>query len=316
MGEARRKRVSVIDAPCPCGSGKPARRCCFNGRHWHKPATVLGLRALPPAFRAEKCYMKELGSCVGPISGEHLISESVIRVLMAGGEFSVSGLPWLDQGVEKILPVEAFRTNCLCAKHNSALSPLDHAAKFFFASLKSCLELNPSTRHAIVSGHDIERWLLKTAKAMAVSKNFARGGERLSGAFAQDAAVLDMLDAPDHWSGGTGLYCTMNAGDLAENNPRFQLQPATNNQGEIEALGLSILGLRFVLMLEPPNLDKHPFLRGARYRPGRIEVAYPSSSNWITMSWDDGRAHENLTVKFIRMASSAKRGEQLRPRRQ
>ena len=49
---------------------------------------------------------------------EHLISESVIRVLMADGEFSVSGLPWLDQGVEKLLPVEAFRTNCLCAKHN------------------------------------------------------------------------------------------------------------------------------------------------------------------------------------------------------
>jgi hypothetical protein len=254
--------------------------------------------------------MKELGSCAGPISGEHLISESVIRVLMADGEFSVSGLPWLDQGEAKILPVEAFRTNCLCAKYNSELSPLDDAAKFFFASLKSCLELDPNTKHAIVSGHDIERWLLKTAKAMAVSKNFARGGERLSGAFAQDAAVLDMLDAPDHWADGTGLYCTMSAGDLTENDPRFQLQPATNNQGEIEALGLSILGLRFVLMLEPPNLDKHPFLHGARYRPGRIVIAYPSSTNWVTMSWDDGRAHEDLTVKFLRMVPSTKRGQQ------
>jgi hypothetical protein len=66
--------------------------------------------------------MKGLGSCVGPISGEHLISESVIRVLMANGDISVSGLPWLEQGVEKILPPEAFRTNCLCVKHNSSLS--------------------------------------------------------------------------------------------------------------------------------------------------------------------------------------------------
>ena len=248
--------------------------------------------------------MKELSSCVGPISGEHLISESVIRVLMADGDFSVSGLPWLGQGVEKILPPEAFRTKCLCAKHNSALSPLDDAAKFFLNSLKSSLELNPSTRHAIVSGHDIERWLLKTAKAMAVSKNFAKGRERLSGAFARDAAVLDMLDAPDHWADDTGLYCTMNAGDLTENNPRFRLQPATNNQGEIEALGLTILGLRFVLMLEPPNLEKHPFLRGATYRPGRIEIAYPSSTNWITMSWQDGKAHKNLTVQFVQMVAS------------
>ena len=189
MGEARRRKESVLTGPCPCGSVKPARGCCFNGRGWHKPATVLGLRALPPASRIKKCYMKELGSCVGPISGEHLISESVLRVLMADGDFSVSGLPWLEQGVEKILPPEAFRTNCLCVKHNSALSPLDHAAKYFFGSLKASLEFNASTRHAIVSGHDIERWLLKTAKAMAVSKNFARARERLSGARARRGSL-------------------------------------------------------------------------------------------------------------------------------
>ena len=118
--------------------------------------------------------------------------------------------------------VEVFKSTAFWSNITPRRSPLDDAAKFFFASLKSNLELNPSTRHAIVLGHDIERWLLKTAKAMAVSKNFARGGERLSGAFARDAAVLDMLDAPDHWAVGTGLYCTMNAGDLTENNPRFQ----------------------------------------------------------------------------------------------
>jgi hypothetical protein len=146
--------------------------------------------------------------------------------------------------------------------------------------------------------------VVETAKAIAVSKNFAKGRDRLSGAFARDAAVLDMLDAPDHWADGTGLYCTMNAGDLTENNPRIQLQPAANNQGEIEALGLTMLGLRFVLMLERPSLEKHPFLRGATYRPGRIEVAYPSSTNWVTMSWEDGNVHENLTVKFARMVRS------------
>jgi hypothetical protein len=66
---------------------------------------------------------------------------------------------------------------------------------------------------------------------MAVSKNFARGGERQSGAFAQDAAVLDMLDTPDHWSGGTGLYCTMNAGDLAETIPDSNSNPPPTTKG-------------------------------------------------------------------------------------
>ena len=72
--------------------------CCYDGRVWHKPPALLGLRDLPPKSVVEKCYMKELRSCDGGISGEHLISESVILLLKADGDFSVSGLPWLDDG--------------------------------------------------------------------------------------------------------------------------------------------------------------------------------------------------------------------------
>jgi hypothetical protein len=79
--------------------------------------------------------MNELGSCDGGISREHLISESVIRVLKADGDFSIAGLPWLDNGEAKIVGTNALTANCLCARHNSALSPLDAAAQKFFAAL-------------------------------------------------------------------------------------------------------------------------------------------------------------------------------------
>lgn len=243
--------------------------------------------------------MKELGSCVGPISGEHIISESVIRVLMADGDFSISGLPWLESGEERILAPQNLRANCLCTKHNSALHPLDDAAQYFFASLKSYLERDAGSRHALISGHDMERWLLKTAKAAAVSRSFARGRARLSGVFARDEAILDMLDSPDRWPEGAGLYCVMNTGEMTLNHPRFQLQPLTNGQDEIEAIALSILGLNFVLLLEPLDTVKYPFLRAARYRPGRIVISYPASTDWITMSWEDGKVHEALTVQFV-----------------
>jgi hypothetical protein len=152
VGEAKRRKEAVLNGPCPCGSAKAARFCCFTGRGWHKPSAVLKLKALPPASRVEKCYMKELDSCVGPISGEHIISESVIRVLMADGDFSISGLPWLDAGEERILAPQNLKANCLCVKHNSALHPLDDAAQYFFASLKLYLEVDKGLRHAIVSG--------------------------------------------------------------------------------------------------------------------------------------------------------------------
>jgi hypothetical protein len=303
VGEAKRKREAVLNGPCPCGSARPGRTCCFDGHKWHKPPAILGLKALPSASSVEKCYMKELGSCVSPISGEHIISESVIRVLMGDGDFSVSGLPWLEAGAEKILPPKSLRANCLCTKHNSVLHPLDDAAKYFFASLRSYLEQEGGFNHAIVSGHDLERWLLKTAKAAAVSRNLARGRERLFGAFAQDAAILDMLDSPDHWPDGAGLYCVMNTGDMAVNHPRFQMQPLTNQDEEIEAMGLGILGFMFVLLLEPLDSTKYPFLREARYRPGRIVISYPASTHWMTLSWEDGRAHEDLTVRHVRNIS-------------
>ena len=108
---------------------------------------------------------------------------------------------------------------------------------------------------------------MKTAKAAAVSKNLARGRERLSGAFSRDEALLDMLDDPRHWAEGAGLYCTMNTGDMTENMPRFQFQPLTNDDDEIEALAINIMGFRFVLLLETLDLNKYPFLQSARYRP-------------------------------------------------
>jgi hypothetical protein len=60
-----------------------------------------------------------------------------------------------------------------------------------------------------------------------------------------------MLDGPLSWPDGAGLYCVMIPGALMENHNRFQLQPYTNQDGEISGLGVNIMGLSFVLMLEP-----------------------------------------------------------------
>jgi hypothetical protein len=80
----------------------------------------------------------------------------------------------------------------------------------------------------------------------------------------------------------------MNTGEMTQNHPGFQLQPFTNDQGEIEVLGFNILGFRFVLILEALDVAKYLFFREAKYRPGRIEISYPASTNWVTMSWGMG----------------------------
>ncbi|MEN7536518.1 hypothetical protein [Aurantiacibacter flavus] len=248
--------------------------------------------------------MRELGSCVAPISGEHLISESVIEVLQGEGGFSISGVPWLAKGEEKILSKKSLRANCLCTKHNSSLAPIDEAAKQLFRALKIFLDSDVGEpRHVLVSGHDIERWLLKTAKALAVSGNLVHNEKRLSGAFAKDISLVDMLDDPTAWPEGAGLYCVMNEGDLMVNHSRFQLVPWVETaecRDEIVALQVSILGFIFVLLLEQVDLEKYPLLGRARYRPGRIEIQHPKSVSWVTISWEDNSFHATLKVQHVK----------------
>jgi hypothetical protein len=107
----------------------------------------------------------------------------------------------------------------------------------------------------LFSGHDVERWLLKTLKAMAVSPNLARGRERLPGTFHRDISVIEMLDDHRAWQPSAGLYFVMTTGARFVNTPRFRLQPWFDNaQQEIIGLWASFVGLEFVMMIAAPTI--------------------------------------------------------------
>jgi hypothetical protein len=218
--------------------------------------------------------MRELRSCDGGISGEHLISESLIRLLAGDGQFTIGGTPWLPDGASRAVGPKSLTANCLCERHNGALSPLDEAARYLFGALKSCLEKAPDASYYLVSGHDLERWLLKTLKALAVSQNLAQGRRRLAGTFAGDVRILEMLEKIGVWPQGTGLYCVMRAGDLTVNHSRFQIAPVTNTSEEICALWTNILGLSFVLVLETSVLTNLPQLATAVFRPRSFSIRH------------------------------------------
>jgi hypothetical protein len=96
--------------------------------------------------------------------------------VLAEKELEVSGMPWLN-GQTKALGFGALTARCLCAKHNSLLSPIDVVGANFFEAIQKCgttetgLGLN-----FLLSGHDVERWMLRTLAVFGVSKNFAIDG--------------------------------------------------------------------------------------------------------------------------------------------
>ena len=244
--------------------------------------------------------MSELGSCDGVISGEHLISKSVIEFLKQDGEFSVSGAPWLEEGESKFLSPKNLTANCLCSKHNSALSPLDSAALRFFEALQLCWVNDRTPLQYLISGHDLERWLLKSLKAMAVSRNLARGRQRLPGDFHQSVRLIDMLDDPMQWPEFAGLYFFMTPGTRTENRNHFQLAPLYGLTNDIIAgLTANILGLSFLLMAERPDMAKSASLQAAIYRPASISITVGTTINQIDISWDDKHIHRPISLTYV-----------------
>jgi hypothetical protein len=299
MGEAKRRQEAIRSDKCICGSGKAAGDCCFAQGHWHKHAAILGLELSAGGETLPNCYLAELASCAGGISGEHLISESVMRLLAGEGEFTIGGTPWLAEGEFRSVGFGSLTAKCLCERHNSALHPLDDAALSFFRSLRTAFEDETANARFIISGHDLERWLLKTLKAMAVSRNLGRGRERLTGEFTEGVNVAALLKSIEAWQPSTGLYCVMAAGEQTQNHLRFQLAPMTTDDGAISGLWASILGISFILMLEPLDLAQSPQARGAVHRPGEITVRYPETRSTIFLSWDDGGRHAAaLSLEF------------------
>lgn len=114
------------------------------------------------------CYAAVLGDCDGrPLSREHYISEKLLKRFPK--TFTIEGLSWTD-GPRNVSP-NALTGKVLCARHNSALSPLDTMIGDFFDVLAGAHAGRDVGAHAFY-GADLERWTIKVLLGLIVSGNF------------------------------------------------------------------------------------------------------------------------------------------------
>jgi hypothetical protein len=159
-----------IDAydPCFCGKDKKVKFCHPMGKRKEIPRPSPS-NCIPPGprtgFALSSCYARGLNDCSKDISGEHLFSEVTLN-LVAGkdGKVSRTGYPWQEEGELQSLTPSNCKANVLCKRHNNALSPVDAAMGLF---LKAILDTpnflrNQELRVLMLSGDDLERWILKT----------------------------------------------------------------------------------------------------------------------------------------------------------
>lgn len=211
----------------------------------------------------------------------------------------VSGFPWL-KGEERALGYSSLTSNCLCRGHNSALSPVDAAAAQFFQAIKSCdLERTGPGKRYLFSGHDIERWMLKTLANMVASKNLMRDGNQIASAFHPRVDTAGMLQDVQLWPRTTGIYFTMSLNEEIHRDEHFWLEPLSIREpAEVCGMKVSVQGLGFTFLAVAPDVVDGTELAKANYRPKMIRFVHADVHNIIELSWDDGLVHTDIELTF------------------
>lgn len=291
MGDAKRKRQAIENSSCRCGSGNLSKICCYKNHSWHKRPTAVDLRSTAFNDEHKDCYLRELKNCSSKISREHLVSKSVLDVIEKTG-LVVGGFHWLPKDQEASIGKASLVAKCLCQAHNSALSPLDSVAGKFFSAIEMCdLNRTHPQKHFLFSGHDIERWCLKTLLAMANSNNLSRDGTRLPPRFHPKINPISLLENPKSWPWGAGLYFSQKLGDEFTREDNFHLAPITKiDTHEIAGLQVKIQGISFSFFALAPDVVKNSPLEKALYRPGKLIFDIGKVTNSIELSWEDNAA--------------------------
>jgi hypothetical protein len=290
MGEAKRK----ARLPCRCGSGLSAALCCLTPRGWHKRPTVLDFSKSKESGNHPGCYLRETGTCSSKLSGEHFVSEAVLRVL-GDQEVEVSGFGWL-QGTKKILKFANLTAKCLCTNHNSALADIDSVGGKFFTAVQKCCGIDhPPNLSFIFSGHDVERWLFRTLAALAVSHNLFVNQRKLVNKIHAEINFVELLQEISRWRRPLGMYTMQLVGQTFTYHGNFSFGPIImRDSNEIVGLLTDIQGIHIGLLAADQEIQGTGLDRGF-YRPGKLIFKLGNVTHSIQLCWEDELKHDEIT---------------------
>jgi hypothetical protein len=177
------------------------------------------------------------------------------------------------------------------------LSGLDATAGQFFSALKLAIsnELAPAVS-ILVSGHDIERWMLKTLFALAHGKLLARDRQLLRKRFYEGIDEVKLLTNPIAWPAGTGLYSMQYVGQVITAKNQLDIAPiAASASDTLIGLRFSIFGVAFDFLAD--LLPSTTFGTNALYRPEGLTFRHGPLVNEVLISWIDGGI-DHPTVNF------------------
>ncbi|MBI4818894.1 MAG: SEC-C domain-containing protein [Deltaproteobacteria bacterium] len=281
--------------PCPCGANRKAKKCCGSGGRWEKPPLGSLLTAATASSSAvDRCYAAPLGGCTGSLSREHYFSKNLLQSLTNAGVVEPRGL-FSGPNDPKKIGINSLTAKILCEGHNSVLSPLDMVGGRFFEVFHR-IHATPwsprSESFELFSGHDVERWMLKTMLGFAKSGIAPDQGRRvrLSAAFEVQLLrhVFEGVPLPE----GAGLYFVEPIGGrFTPGQQSFQLifNRPDEHTGELWGLQTDMNGFSFAILLLQPQTGASGHYNEAWYRPRQVWVRHLGVRRVVEFSWHESR---------------------------
>lgn len=285
-------RITSFQEPCLCGSGQTYLECCLKN-----------CRPVPDPNRTgvshQACYASGFNDCSTKITGEHYISEGVLKQF--GPKVGVGGLPWIEEGQTKILPTGVLTANILCDRHNSMLSPIDQVGIRFFRELGpggGRVRFGPDDppEFHVFRGEMVELWMLKVACGLIASRNAA---DRDTGLLIEESvptAWIHILFGLAPMPPGWGLYIRSDLGDHYRPGSVFEwwfMYPNRILNGAIfiaHNIGIALV------MNNPPERSEGTIFEKATYRPGQITIVKDERMKVIRLAWESpSRDERNIT---------------------
>jgi hypothetical protein len=265
---------------CPCDSKKSAKFCCQKGKDWNKLSKFNPELYPITNLKHNKCYLSVTNNCSSKISREHPITAGLLSEISPDEKVNISGLAWQRPQSYDIMSIKSLASNILCTRHNSWLSSLDNEAISLFTGLSAILNSSYESKKphkiTLLSGPDVESWMLKTI----LSLHFAK--------FFKNTIIpnnsIDVLTRCNKWPDKWGVYFEQRVGEWVKPATQFRVQLLHKNDNMlIKGVRFIISGFSFIFLMD----DEIDVSGLGYYRTTSFSVDSKNNDRYVHFSWPD-----------------------------
>lgn len=227
------------------------------------------------------CFLSGSSTCRSKLSREHYISRAVLERVFVGSTGVVQGLPWSDAVYQQV-SLMSLTAKILCEGHNNELSDLDTVAGNFLDFVQRA-QLHLAGRAEVprpltISGHLLERWLLRVAAGMLASGNLSHQGKRLEAEVPEQwkQCLLGKL-FPEGW----GLYIRPPTHEFAMAEREFEVVPLSGHDRLPRAFHFALARLPLTLVLGRPDVQSE----WGFFRPEGIALTDNFWNHRVQLEW-------------------------------